>query len=72
MEPNKGKLDQLSKEALTLKNGSFISQEDYDGQVIEETVFLFTLYGVIRLLFLLEFSHSLYSVLVSFCAYEGN
>jgi hypothetical protein len=57
MEPNKGKPDQLSKEALTLKNGSFISQEDYDGEVIEETVFLFTLYGVIRLLFLLEFSH---------------
>jgi hypothetical protein len=57
MEPNKGKPDQLSKEALTLKNVSFISQEDYDGQVIEETVFLFTLYGVIRLLFLLEFSH---------------
>jgi hypothetical protein len=57
MEPNKGKPDELSKEALTLKNVSFISQEDYDGQVIEETVFLFTLYGVIRLLFLLEFSH---------------
>jgi hypothetical protein len=57
MEPNKGKPDQLSKEALTLKNVSFISQEDYDGRVIEETVFLFTLYGVIRLLFLLEFSH---------------
>lgn len=57
MEPNKRKPDELSKEALTLKNVSFISQEDYDGQVIEETVFLFTLYGVIRLLFLLEFSH---------------